>query len=70
VVPYEDATETHRQLFALCEDRGLPFHPVATVGSDNTPRRHRGAALPVDFRAHHHEPVVTGSTPERFGVRE
>ncbi|OPZ31010.1 MAG: hypothetical protein BWZ02_00479 [Lentisphaerae bacterium ADurb.BinA184] len=67
VVPYTDVITTHRQLFALCGNRGLPFHPVATVGFDNTPRWHRGATLPVDFRRLHYEPIVTGSTPERFG---
>ncbi len=68
VRPYEDVIATHRELFSRCENRGLPFHPVATVGFDNTPRWHPGAALPVDFRTHHYEPIVTGNTPERFGV--
>lgn len=67
VVPSDDVISTHKQLFGLCEDRGLPFHPVATVGFDNTPRWHRGVSLPVDFRTHHYEPIVTGNTPEKFG---
>lgn len=67
VVPYDDVMASHRQLFGLCEDRGLPFHPVATVGFDNTPRWHRGASLPVDFRGNHYEPIVVGNTPAKFG---
>ncbi len=67
VVPYDDVIASHKQLFGLCEDRGLPFHPVATVGFDNTPRWHRGATLPLDFRTHHYEPIVTGNTPRKFG---
>jgi hypothetical protein len=67
LVPYADVLQSHEELFRLCEDRGLPFHPVATVGFDNTPRWHRGAALPIDFRKHHYEPIVVGNTPERFG---
>jgi len=72
VVRYDEVIESHVELFGLCEDRGLPFCPVATVGFDNTPRWHQGASLPVEFRKLHYEPIVTGSTPERFGrlVRE
>ncbi len=67
VVPYDNVIASHEQLFSLCENRGLPFHPVTTVGFDNTPRWHRGVSLPVDFRANHYEPIVTGNTPEKFG---
>ncbi len=67
LVPSEDVIRSHEELFRLCEDRGLPFHPVATVGFDNTPRWHKGAALPIDFRKLHYEPIVVGNTPERFG---
>jgi hypothetical protein len=67
VVPYDDVIKSHKELFKLCEDNGLPFHPVATVGFDNTPRWHKGASLPIDFRKHHYEPVVIGNTPELFG---
>jgi hypothetical protein len=67
VASYEDVLQSHRELIRLCENRGLPFHPVATVGFDNTPRWHRGATLPVDFRKLHYEPIVVGNTPERFG---
>jgi len=68
LVPYDDVIESHRELFRLCENRGLPFHPVATVGGcDNTPRWHRGATLPVDFRSLGYEPIVTGGGPEKFG---
>ncbi len=67
VVPYEDVLQSHRELIRLCENRGLPFHPVATVGFDNTPRWRRGVTLPVDFRNEHYEPIATGNTPERFG---
>jgi hypothetical protein len=67
VVPYDDVIQSHKELFRLCENKGLPFHPVATVGFDNTPRWHKGASLPIDFRKHHYEPVVIGNTPELFG---
>ncbi len=67
LVPYEDVLKSHEELFRLCENCGLPFHPVATVGCDNSPRWHRGATLPVDFRNLHYEPVVVGNTPELFG---
>ncbi len=67
VVAYADVQASHRELFPLCENRGLPFHPVATVGFDNTPRWHRGATLPVDFRKLNYEPIVRDSTPAAFG---
>lgn len=67
IVTYEEVVESHRELFRLSENRGLPFHPVATTAFDNTPRWHRGASLPVNFRSLHYEPIVTGSTPEKFG---
>lgn len=68
LVSYDDVIESHRELFRRCENRGLPFHPVATVGGcDNSPRWHRGATLPVDFRKLGYEPIVTGSTPAKFG---
>jgi hypothetical protein len=68
VVSYDDVIESHRTLFRLCEDRGLPFHPVATAGFDNTPRWHKGACLPLDFRKFFYEPIVVGNTPEKFGA--
>lgn len=68
IVPYDEVIESHREVFRQCENRGLPFHPVATVsGCDNTPRWHPGAKFPLDFRNQGYEPIVTGSTPEKFG---
>ena len=69
LVPSEDNLKSHEELFRLCENRGLPFHPVATVGFDNTPRWHRGATLPLDFRKYFYEPIVVGNTPEQFGLK-
>ena len=66
VVRSNDVIASHRELFALSTGRGLPFHPVATVGFDNTTRWHRGASLPVDFRKLGYEPIVVGNTPEKF----
>ena len=68
LVPYDDVLASHDELFRLCENRGLPFHPVATVGFDNTPRWHRGVTLPVDFRKLFYEPIVTGNTPAKFEI--
>lgn len=68
VVSYDDVIASHRELFRRCENLGLPLHPVATIaGCDNTPRWHRGATLPVDFRKFGYEPIVAGSTPAKFG---
>ena len=66
VVPYDDVIASHHELFRLCENRAIPFHPVATVGFDNTPRWHRGVKLPVDFRKHFYEPICIGNTPAKF----
>lgn len=69
IVAYEDVIASHKELFRLCERRDLPFHPVATVGGmDNTPRWHRDARLPIDFRTLGYEPIVTGSTPAKFAA--
>ncbi|MCC6581691.1 MAG: glycoside hydrolase family 99-like domain-containing protein [Phycisphaeraceae bacterium] len=68
LVPYDDVIQSHRDLFARCENRGLPFFPVATIGGcDNSPRWRRGETFPVDFRKLGYEPIVVGSTPEKFG---
>jgi hypothetical protein len=66
LVPYADVLTSHRELFQRCEGRGLPFHPTATVGFDNSPRWHRGAALPLDFRTLHYEPIVVDNPPAKF----
>ena len=68
IVPYDDVMASHREIFRWCEDQGMPFHPVATVGFDNTPRWHRGVKFPIDFRKLGYEPIVTGNTPEKFGA--
>ena len=57
---------SHHELFKLCEDRGLPFHPVATTGFDNSPRWHRGATLPIDFRKLFYEPIVVDNPPAKY----
>jgi len=67
LVPYREVIESHRELFRLCENRGLPFHPTATIGFDNTPRWHRGATLPLDFRSLFYEPIVINHSPAEYG---
>lgn len=66
VVSYNEVIESHKELFARCENEGLPFHPVATIGFDNTPRWHQGAKLPLDFRKHFYEPIVIDGSPQKF----
>jgi hypothetical protein len=67
VVDYRDVVQSHRELFRACEGQGLPFHPVATVGFDNSPRWAHDAVLPLDFRVLGYEPIVVENTPARFG---
>ena len=67
LVPYDGVSASHRELFRLCENRQLPFHPTATVGFDNTVRWHREAKFPIDFRKLNYEPIVVGNTPEKYG---
>lgn len=72
LVSYDDVMRSHAELFQMCEGQELPFHPVATVGFDNSARWHRGVSLPIPFRKLGYEPIVIDNTPEKFGavVRE
>jgi len=66
-VPYDDVIESHVNVWEQCQGKGLPYHPVVTVGCDVSPRWHSEVTLPMDFRSLHYEPFVVDNTPERFG---
>lgn len=66
LVPHKDVLESQKELFRICEDRGLPFHPVATIGFDNTPRWHRGAKFPFNWRSQFYEPIVVDNPPSNY----
>ncbi|MHB9129602.1 MAG: glycoside hydrolase family 99-like domain-containing protein [Armatimonadota bacterium] len=67
VVPYDDVIESHLYCWEQIEKWGVPHHPIVTVGSDVTPRWHRGVSLPMDFRKWHYEPIIIENTAEKFG---
>ena len=67
LVDYADVIQSHAHVWHQCTGKGLPFHPVVTVGCDVSPRWHRGVSLPMDFRSWSYEPIIENNTPERFG---
>jgi len=67
VVSYEGMIASHQHCWHEIEKWGVSHFPSVTVGSDVTPRWHRGLTLPADFRALAYEPIVNDNTPARFG---
>jgi hypothetical protein len=65
-IDYETLIEAHGYAWDQCEGRGLPHHPVVTLGCDVSPRWHRTVRW-VDLRSFGYMPIVVNNTPESFG---
>ena len=68
IVQYDEVIDSHRLCWKKIEAGGVPHFPSVTMGSDVTPRWHRGVTLPMNFRALKYEPIVVDNTPDKFGI--